>query len=78
MKERIKWAREKRGLSCQALDRKAGLSPGHTAYIESGARANPTGDTIVKIATALNVEIAWLMAGGPKPKLRFDLLKKCT
>lgn len=67
--ERVRWAREKRGLSCAALDETADLSCGHTASIESGRRETPSVVTVSKLARALDVDVAWLINGGVKPRM---------
>ena len=67
--ERVRWARKKRGYSCAALDAVAKLSCGHTASIESGRRETPSAATISKLATALRVDLAWLINGGKAPKV---------
>ncbi len=68
--ERVRWAREKRGLSCAALDEIADLSCGHAASIESGRRESPSAATVSKLAYALEVDIAWLINGGARlPKM---------
>jgi transcriptional regulator with XRE-family HTH domain len=67
--ERVKWAREKRKLSCAALDEIADLSCGHSASIESGRRETPSAATISKLAKALDVDLAWLINGGKQPRM---------
>lgn len=64
---RVKWAREKRKLSCAEVDELAGLSCGHTASVESGRRESPSVTTASKIAHALQIDIAWLINGGKAP-----------
>ncbi len=53
-------AREKHGWSCAEVDRKAGLSVGHTARIEAGG-TNVTQTTLAKVAKALGVSVGWLV-----------------
>ncbi len=67
--ERVKWVREKRGLSCAALDEIADLSCGHTASIESKRRENPSATTVSKLARALGVTPQWIMFGGTRPQI---------
>jgi len=67
--ERVRWAREKRGLSCAGLDEISDLSCGHTASIEAGRRETPSALTMSKLAGALKVDLAWLINGGARPKM---------
>lgn len=68
--ERLRWAREKRGLSGAALDAEAAIASGHVAKIERGNPESPSSTTIIKIAKALKVDASWLMFGsGPKPQI---------
>lgn len=67
--DRVKWAREKRGLNAVELSEKAGLSRGHVSLIESGRREHPSADTITKLSKALKVDLTWLMSGGKRPEL---------
>jgi len=67
--ERVRWAREKRGLSCAAVDEIANLSCGHTASIESGRREAPSAATMSKLAIALRVDLEWLINGGNRSRL---------
>ncbi len=67
--ERLRWAREKRGLSCAAVDEIADLSCGHTAAIESGRREDPSAATVSKLAYALQADLAWLINGGKRARL---------
>ena len=53
-------ARERLGWSCAAVDRRAGLSVGHTARIEAGG-TNVTQATLAKVARALGVSVGWLV-----------------
>ncbi len=67
--ERVRWAREKRELSCAEVDEIADLSCGHTASVESGRRESPSVTTARKIAYALDIDIAWLINGGKAPSI---------
>lgn len=67
--DRVKWTRNKRGLTCAAVDEIADLSCGHTASIEAGRRENPSAQTIGKLASALRVDAGWLLGGGRRPTL---------
>lgn len=51
---RIREFREKQGMNQSELAEKSGLTPGAISQIENGKRANPTEDTLHKIAKALN------------------------
>jgi transcriptional regulator with XRE-family HTH domain len=53
---RIKQVRQARGISQEALSEKIGMSSKYLSSIERG-KENPTLDTFVKLAKALNVEI---------------------
>lgn len=65
--ERVRVVRERRGLSALALDRRAGLTPGHSAQIESGRVPRVSLKTAAAIAEALDVRIDWLATGkGPE------------
>lgn len=55
--QRIRDIRGKRGLTLQQLGDRANLSPSYLSQIEN-ARANVTLDTLVTIATELNVSLA--------------------
>lgn len=66
--ERVKWARERRGLTQAELDEISGLTIGHTGSIERGTRENPSSITIAKLARALRITPQWLMFGGPRPQ----------
>lgn len=68
--ERVKWAREQRGLNNAELDEVADLSCGHSAKIETGHRDDPSSSTMSKIAFALNVDVAWLINGGKRPSIK--------
>jgi transcriptional regulator with XRE-family HTH domain len=67
--ERVRWARKRRGLTLEDLDRAAALSAGHSGAIERGTREAPRGGTVTKLARALRVDPAWLMFGGKAPKI---------
>ena len=49
--------REKRGLSMNLVAQRAGLSQQMVSYVERGMR-NPTLETLLRIATALEVDLA--------------------
>jgi transcriptional regulator with XRE-family HTH domain len=55
-------------LSAAELGRRAGLSRGAVALIESGARRNPESGTIAALAGFLGIDAGWLLTGsGPEP-----------
>ncbi len=60
---RLKEIRERIGWSCSEVDRRAGLSIGHTARIESG-RTRISGETLQRLSVALKVSMAWLLSSG--------------
>lgn len=74
--ERLKSAREARGLNSTDIGRSAGLGHQTTTQIERGLRT-PQIDTVERIARALDVEPCWLAFGfdGGKP---FNLKSKVT
>ena len=57
MKNRIKEIREEEGIKQYVLAHLTGLSIGYICHLEKGSRKNPTYDTMIKIAKALNKEI---------------------
>lgn len=70
--ERVKYARTKRGLSQRGLADKAGLSNAYVQQLENegdGASIKEPGLTsLEKLATALDVPVAWLAFGaGDEP-----------
>ena len=69
--ERLKWARDRADLTARGLDKRAKLTPGHTAAIESGRRQDPTTTTAQALADALGVSLDWLVSGrGPVSRAR--------
>lgn len=60
---RLRFAREARGLSANALGQAAEVAPGTILYIEKG-RTVPSIETVEKLAKALKVSPAWLGYGG--------------
>lgn len=68
--ERLTWARDKAGISQEALSLAAGLSSRLVGMIERGSRPNPEVKTIRAIALTLDVKVGWLVSGdAPAPKL---------
>jgi transcriptional regulator with XRE-family HTH domain len=57
----VRRLRKQRGLTQGALARRAGLTQPHISAIESGARANPTGIVIKRLARALGVPLGELL-----------------
>jgi transcriptional regulator with XRE-family HTH domain len=55
--------REVMGMSARGVDEAAGLSPGHTALIESGKIPNPRADTLAAIARVLETSSDWILEG---------------
>lgn len=62
MRERIKQARKARNYTQKALADKIGISDAALSKIESGVN-NPARSTLMSIASALNVSLAWLETG---------------
>lgn len=62
-RERLREAREKKGLSARALSRAAGLSHSTVAMFESGAREHMTTETVDKLCRALDISVEWLIRG---------------
>lgn len=56
--QRIKKYREDKGISKYRLAKLSGISEGAISLIESGKRKEPTVDTLLKIARALDIS-AW-------------------
>ena len=65
MGERIRFAREKTGLSQYGLARKAGVSSQCISYMECGLR-EPMSLNVLKIAEALNCSTDYLLSGDTK------------
>jgi transcriptional regulator with XRE-family HTH domain len=53
--------RERRGLSMNTVAARAGLSQQMVSYVERGMR-NPTLDTLLRLAAAMEVDLAELIA----------------
>jgi len=58
---KLKRLREKRGLTQNALAKKAGLHLTTIGKMEAGMRGNPKSDTLRNLAKALGVQIAKLL-----------------
>jgi len=61
----LKAEREKRRLSMTTVAAKAGLSQQMVSYVERGFR-NPTLDTLLRIAGALDIDLAKIIARASK------------
>ena len=57
MKNNIKEIREKKGIKQRELAELTGLSVGYICHLEKGSRKNPSYNTMVSIANALNENI---------------------
>jgi len=69
--DRLKYARQLRGLTQQQLARLVGVSQSAIGSYESGQRRSTR--ALFKLATALNVEAVWLNSGkGPMESWRSD------
>ena len=64
--QRIRELRNMQGLSQEELALRAGLHPAHLGHIERELKS-PTIDTLLKIASALHVELAALFTWDEKP-----------
>jgi len=62
---RIKKYREELGLTLPELAQKAGISKGYLWQLEEGEMSNPTMETLLKIAKALDKTISELTIGEP-------------
>ena len=58
---KLKRLRAKRGLTQEELGRKVGVSYAYISMLESGAKTNPTIDTLKALAKALRVPVAELL-----------------
>jgi transcriptional regulator with XRE-family HTH domain len=71
--ERLRDLRAKAEISTRDLDRLAGLSPGHTYLLESGAGrgSRVSADVALALAYVFGVELEWLINGkGEAPTQR--------
>ena len=67
--ERIKEERTSRGLSLYKLSQLSNVSKTYLSEIESGKKANPSADVLLRIASALNVSLPYLIEGDKKDDL---------
>jgi XRE family transcriptional regulator of biofilm formation len=58
----IRELREKKGLTQEELAFKARVTPGYVAQLELGLRKNPSLDVVRRLARALKVPLAQLLA----------------
>ena len=65
--ERLKIARNNRGLSQSALARKAGITPSAISQIEAGLTKKPSSENLLPLASALNIDPNWLITGKGSP-----------
>lgn len=63
----LKAAREAAGLKARELDRLAGITEGHTSFIENGKIANPSTDTARALAHVLGLSLDYLLSGVGSP-----------
>lgn len=63
MRERLRIARETRGLSRHKLSLAAGLAQALAGAIERGDITDPGGSTIAALARVLGVSTDWLLTG---------------
>jgi transcriptional regulator with XRE-family HTH domain len=68
----LRQERARRGLSIYRLAKMSGVSQQMISYVERGLR-NPTLDTLLRIAIALDVDLSRLLkqASTARPRLRF-------
>jgi len=88
-KDRLRRARENRGMSQADLGVKTGLQPAAVSHFETGQRA-PSFDNLRKLADALNVSVDYLLgrideeqhghglAAAPRAKLLFRNVEKLS
>jgi len=60
---RVRIARERRGLTVNALDRACGSKSGYISRLEGGAFATVGSDKLAALARALDVSIDWIVLG---------------
>lgn len=60
-KDRLAEARKSRGWTPETASFHAGISPSYWRQLENGAKANPTVDTVIGIAKALDVPVTHLI-----------------
>jgi len=65
--DRIRKARDDRGLSQSALGARAGFKGNTAIYRIEAGKTSPSANTLLKIAHALNVDLYWLLTGDDSP-----------
>lgn len=65
---RIKGLRKSLGLTQPELAKLAKIQQGTLSELETGESKNPRGDTLVRIAKALQVDPDWLVSGAGSPQ----------
>jgi hypothetical protein len=63
VRERLKFARESRGLTRHQLERMASLGSGHVRRLELDESFSPTLETLERVKRALRIELPWLLTG---------------
>ena len=71
----LRQEREKRGLSMNRVAERAGLSQQMVSYVERGMR-NPTLETLLRIAAALEIDLAVILAQAIKQARNFAPKRK--
>lgn len=62
--DRLKAAREARGLTQAELAERAGMAAVHVSHLETGVKPNPAVPTLVRLATALRCSADYLLGLG--------------
>ncbi len=65
--ERIRWLREKLGLSISEFARSCGFSPGYLSRLEAGKRTKPSAEFQDALLVRFNVDRFWLLTGSGMP-----------
>jgi transcriptional regulator with XRE-family HTH domain len=64
---RLRWVREKHGLSLEAFGHRLGVGRSYLSRLENGERENPSGLLVAMACHAYNVRQDWLLRGDGKP-----------
>lgn len=71
---RLRSARERRDMTAAALAERSGVDAGAISRIETGQRPEIPAATCFRLATALRIRLAWLIAGeGPEDALTYGV-----